>query len=74
MPYASNQELPLPLRSHLPELAQSVYRETFNHAWTSYAQNPRREQIAHRVAWSAVKQHWHKGADGQWENDGSSDR
>lgn len=66
MPYASNQELPLTVRSHLPQLAQSTYREAFNHAWTTYAQDPRREQIAHRVAWSAVKRHWHKGLDGQW--------
>ena len=72
MPYASNEELPLPVRSHLPPPAQSVYREAFNHAWTTYAHDRRREEIAHRVAWTAVKRHWHKAADGTWEHDGAS--
>ena len=73
MPYASNQELPLSVRNHLPPLAQSVYREAFNHAWLTYARDRRREQIAHRVAWTAVKRHWHKAADGNWEQDGGPD-
>ncbi len=73
MPYASNEQLPPSVRSHLPPPAQSVYREAFNHAWETYAQNPRREEIAHRIAWTAVKRHWHKGSDGDWHHDGAAD-
>jgi cation transport regulator len=66
MPYASNDDLPLPLRRHLPAHAQDIYRESFNHAWATYARSPRREEIAHRTAWAAVKRRFHKGPDGQW--------
>jgi cation transport regulator len=62
----------LSVRSHLPQPAQSVYREAFNHAWITYAHDPRREEVAHRVAWTVVKRHWHKEADGRWEHDGVS--
>ena len=36
MPYASNGELPASVRNHLPEHAQDIYREAFNHAWRTY--------------------------------------
>ena len=65
MPYASNDALPPPLRRHLPEHAQDIYREAFNHAYESYAADPRQEEIAHRVAWAAVKKRYVK-ADGDW--------
>lgn len=55
MPYYTNDELPASVRNHLPEHAQAIYREAFNHAWDEYASDPRREEIAHRVAWAAVK-------------------
>jgi len=65
MPYASNDDLPLALRRHLPGHAQDIYREAFNHAYKSYAADPRQEEIAHRVAWAAVKKRYAK-ADGDW--------
>lgn len=55
MPYDANSELPDRVRHSLPEHAQSIYREAFNHAWQSYRADPRHEEIAHRVAWAAVK-------------------
>ncbi len=67
MPYASNADLPPSVRHHLPPTAQDIYREAFNHAWATYAQRARREEIAHRTAWAAVKRRFHKGRDGQWE-------
>jgi cation transport regulator len=67
MPYPSNAELPIPVRRHLPPSAQDIYREAFNHAWNTYAWHQRREEIAHRVAWTAVKHAFHKGDDGYWE-------
>ncbi|HTZ77135.1 MAG TPA: ChaB family protein [Stellaceae bacterium] len=67
MPYARNADLPAPVRNHLPAEAQEIYREAFNHAWDEYGSREpaRREEIAHRVAWSAVKRKYYK-ADGQW--------
>lgn len=70
MPYPSNDRLPLPLRRHLPPAAQDIYREAFNHAWQTYAHDLRREEIAHRVAWAAVKRRFHKEEDGDWQPDG----
>lgn len=55
MPYFVNEDLPISVRHHLPEHGQEIYREAFNHAWEEYARDPRREEIAHRVAWAAVK-------------------
>jgi cation transport regulator len=55
MPYWSNSDLPPAVQLHLPEHAQDIFREAFNHAWDEYASDPRREEIAHRVAWAAVK-------------------
>ena len=71
MPYASNAELPPSVRHHLPTEAQSIYREAFNHAWRTYASNVRREEIAHRVAWSAVKRRFHKEQSGDWVEAGA---
>jgi cation transport regulator len=48
---------------HLPDEAQTIYREAFNHAWNTYANNSRREEIAHRVAWAAVKRKYRKQGD-----------
>lgn len=55
MPYATNSELPAAVRNHLPEHAQDIFREAFDRAWQQYADDPRREEIAFRVAWAAVK-------------------
>lgn len=63
MPYASNAQLPDAVRNHLPEHAQDVFREAFDHAWREYAADPRREEIAFRVAWAAVKRHYVKAGD-----------
>lgn len=60
MPYFVNEDLPPAVRRHLPEHAQEIYREAFNHAWEEYAADPRREEIAHRVAWAAVKKRYTK--------------
>jgi cation transport regulator len=67
MPYASNDDLPRAVRLHLPDEAQDIYRKAFNAAWRTYgAREPaRREEIAHRVAWSAVKRRYEKAGD-EW--------
>jgi cation transport regulator len=55
MPYPTNADLPSSVRSHLPEHAQDIYREAFNHAFAAHAGDPRQEEAAHRIAWAAVK-------------------
>jgi cation transport regulator len=65
MPYASNSDLPPSIRAHLPPHAQDIFRAAFNNAWQRYgARDPdRREEIAHRIAWSAVKRQYRKIGD-----------
>ena len=57
---AVNADLPPSVRSHLPEHAQDIFREAFNHAWDEYAGD---EERAFRVAWAAVKRSYHKRGD-----------
>lgn len=73
MPYPSRDDLPESLKHVLPAHAQDIYKEAFNSAWDEY-KDPRdrqdgeeHETTAHKVAWAAVKQSYHKGADGKWE-------
>jgi len=60
MPYASNEELPRSVRAHLPAHAQDIYRAAFNNAWDEYKHRADREEVAHRVAWAAVKRQYRK--------------
>jgi len=62
MPYASNDDLPPPIRQHLPEHAQDIFRAAFNNAWSRYRGS---EETAHRVAWAAVKRQYVKRGD-EW--------
>ena len=66
MPYTTNTDLPPRVRDHLPEHAQVIFREAFNHAWERYANDLRREEIAFRVAWAAVKRAGYRKLDGEW--------
>jgi cation transport regulator len=61
MPYATEEDLPSPIRTHLPTHAQEIFRAAFNSAWDEYVdQGEKREETAHRVAWAAVKRHYRK--------------
>ena len=66
MPYPTTQDLPDSVQHVLPDHAQSIYKEAFNHAWNEYKDPDKRrhsedrEEIAHRVAWSAVKKEYEK--------------
>jgi cation transport regulator len=73
MPYAANEELPPSVRSHLPAHAQDIFRSAFNHAWQTYgSSDPARvEEIAHRVAWGAVKRRYQKVGDTWMLREGS---
>lgn len=66
MPYTTIEELPSSVKNHLPKHAQEIYKEAFNHAWDQYKdpserrEDASREETAHKVAWSAVKQKYEK--------------
>lgn len=72
MPYDKRRELPESVKNVLPAHAQDIYKEAFNNAWEQYDEpserkgDASREETAHRVAWSAVKQKYEKGDDGKW--------
>jgi len=74
MPYSKKSELPDNVTNNLPSHAQEIYRKAFNSAWDEYAdpENRRgdsgREETAHKVAWAAVKQEYHKDGD-RWVQD-----
>jgi cation transport regulator len=65
MPYRSNEDLPASVRHHLPQHAQDIYREAFNHSFASHSGERRQEEIAHRTAWAAVKRSYVKVND-EW--------
>ena len=66
MPYQRTEDLPDSVRNHLPAHALEIYREAFNHAFEEYADPKKRrgnsplEEVAHRVAWAAVKKEYEK--------------
>jgi len=72
MPYNKTSELPDSVKNALPSHAQDIYKEAFNNAYDEYEDpderrdDASREEVAHRVAWSAVKNKYEKGDDGKW--------
>ncbi len=65
MPYENVDDLPEPVRKHLPKHAQEIYRAAFNNAWDSYGHD---EQRAHQIAWAAVKRDYEKDEEtGRWK-------
>ena len=69
MPYRTDAELPPGVKDNLPPHAQDIYREAFNSAWQEYQDASKRrgneslEEVAHKVAWAAVKQKYEKIGD-----------
>ena len=69
MPYGVNADLPPSVRGHLPEHAQTIFREAFNHAYAEHDGDPRQEEAAFRIAWAAVKRRYEKFGD-EWVEKG----
>jgi len=71
MPYDTLDDLPKSVKNNLPKHAQKIYLEAFNRAWEDYKNpedrrgNASREEIAYRVAWTAVKKKYEK-KDDKW--------
>lgn len=72
MPYKTNEDLPENIAHVLPNHAQDIYREAFNHAWQEYKNPEKRrgsssqEETAHKIAWAAVKKKYKKNGD-RWK-------
>ncbi|RRZ90338.1 putative cation transport regulator ChaB [Erwinia sp. 198] len=72
MPYRSRGSLPDSVKNVLPAHAQDIYQEAFNSAWDEYKEekdrrgDESREEVAHKVAWAAVKNQYEKGDDDKW--------
>ncbi len=72
MTYHSLAELPDSVKDNLPKHAQEIYKEAYNNAWDQYADPKKRrgdasrEEVSHKVAWSAVEQKYEK-KDGRWQ-------
>lgn len=71
MPYDRKSELPESVQKNLPKHAQDIYKEAYNSAWDEYKDpdyrrgNDSREEVAHKVAWAAVKKKYTK-KDDKW--------
>lgn len=59
MPYATNADLPDPVRNVLPDAAQTIYRKAFNAA----LEDEPDEAGAIRNAWTAVKNVYEKSGE-----------
>lgn len=72
MPYENRHLLPDSVKHVLPAHAQDIYLAAFNNAWDEYKDkkdrqdDSSREEVSHKVAWSAVKQKFEKGDDDKW--------
>jgi len=72
MPYESLKDLPDNVQNNLPKHAQEIYKKAYNNAWDQYKDpddrkgDDSREEVSHKVAWSAVKEKYEK-KDGQWQ-------
>ena len=74
MPYKNLSDLPDSVQDNLPKHAQEIYRAAYNSAWDEYKDpderrdDASREEVSHRVAWSAVGQRYEKDDAGRWRD------
>jgi cation transport regulator len=72
MPFSTKTELPKSVKDSLPKHAQEIWKEAYNSAFEEYKDpskrrgNAAREEVAAKVAWSAVKDKYEKSDDGKW--------
>ena len=74
MPYDKRSDLPDSVTDNLPKHAQEIYQSAYNSAWEQYEDpedrrgrgDASREEVSHRVAWSAVEQKYEKDDNGNW--------
>jgi cation transport regulator len=73
MPYRTLEDLPEGVKDNLPKHAKEIYKEAYNNAWEEHKDeedrrdDATREEVAHRVAWAAVKHSYEKDEQsGKW--------
>lgn len=72
MPYNNILELPDSVKDNLPKHACEIYLAAYNNAWDQYKNSSdrdgddSREEVSHKVAWSAVKNKYEKNDSGDW--------
>ena len=74
MPYKTISDLPDSVRDNLPKHAEEIYLAAFNSAWDQYDKpgerrdsSDTREEVAHKIAWAAVKNVYEKDdKTGKW--------
>jgi cation transport regulator len=64
MPYATNEDLPEGVKDNLPSGAAAIYKAAFNSAYNGTCKKD--DGCAAKIAWSAVKQSYHKDEEGNW--------
>jgi len=69
----TTEDLPESVKNVLPEHAQHIYKEAHNNALEQYKDPKKRrgkaslEEVAHKVAWAAVKEKYEKNEKiGKW--------
>lgn len=73
MPYDRITSLPKWVKNNLPKHAQEIYKEAYNSAYDQYKDpedrrgDESREEVSHKVAWSAVETKYEKWEDGNWQ-------
>lgn len=67
MTSAEKSDLPESVQHHLPAHAQEIHLAALNNAWKEYVRRGGRESLAHKVAWTVVKQQYWKSRKG-WIN------
>ena len=74
MPFKNISDLPGAVTDNLPKHGQEIYMAAYNSAWNEYRdkaerrEGATREETAHKVAWAAVKNMYHKNIKtGKWE-------
>jgi cation transport regulator len=72
MPYDKKNDLPEQVQDNLPSHAEEIFKEAYNNAYEQYKDpddrdgDDSREEVAFKVAWSAVKQKYEKNENGDW--------
>ncbi|MGB3649900.1 MAG: ChaB family protein [Rivularia sp. (in: cyanobacteria)] len=56
------KDLPESVKNHFPKHASEIFIAAFNNAIEEYDE----EEMAFKVAWTAVKRDYEKGEDGDW--------
>ncbi|AUC89368.1 cation transport regulator ChaB [Alteromonas sp. MB-3u-76] len=72
MPYDKKSDLPEQVQDNLPSHAEEIFKEAYNNAYEQYKDpddrdaDDSREEVAFKVARSAVKQKYEKNENGDW--------